>query len=262
MSARGPKVRHRAVTATRGWIGWLALVVGLAALGNAVYLLVMANFNAGLVMEVLVGLVLIGFGLVRGRLRGKLRRLVHVVLAAGLAVLLGMTAFLALYGVHDNVTYDEDAVIVLGAAVHGTEPTLTLRDRLDVALDYHAHAPGAVIVVTGGQGPQEDIPEGEAMRAYLVARGVPSGQILVEDQATSTAENFALSRALLEETYPGQDLKVAYVTQESHVYRAGLVARDAGLDATHAHAASTWYVWPSRFLRETCAVIKTWLAGP
>ena len=78
----------------------------------------------------------------------------------------------------DNVTYQEDAIIVLGAAVRGEEISGALQKRLDVAIEYYQKNPDVVIVVTGGQGPQEDITEALAMERYLLANGIPKEKII------------------------------------------------------------------------------------
>ena len=102
------------------------------------------------------------------------------------------------FGFTDTVTYKEDAVIVLGAGLRGENLSLILRNRLDAAVEYYNENPEAVIVVSGGQGPDEDIPEAEAMERYLYEQGVPLNKIIKEDKSTSTEENFKFSKELLE----------------------------------------------------------------
>lgn len=91
-------------------------------------------------------------------------------------------------------------MIVLGAGLRGERVTDLLARRLDAAYDYHLENPNAVIVVTGGQGPGEDIPEARAMKAYLVEKGVPEKQILEEASSTSTEENFCFAREIWNST--------------------------------------------------------------
>ncbi len=159
-------------------------------------------------------------------------RQIPQVLAVSLMVVLvafvGLAGFLVVFGNQPTATYDEDAVIVLGAAVHGSEPSKTLTGRLDAAVAYHARNPAALIVVSGGQGWQEDLPEGVAMQRYLLAQGVPDADIVVEDRATSTEENFAFSKALLDQRLaPGY--RVVVISDEFHLYRASRLAAAAGL---------------------------------
>ena len=94
------------------------------------------------------------------------------------------------------------------------------------------------------------------MRDYLVARGVPEASILVEDKASDTVANFALSKALLDRRLaPGY--QVVYVTDDFHVFRAGRIAAAEGLDATHVASSTSWYFWASNYLRETVAVVTS-----
>ena len=70
-----------------------------------------------------------------------------------------------------------DAVIVLGAGVNGTEPSLSLRTRLDAPLDYLEAHPDIPVVLTGGTGyGEEEISEAACMYDYLTAHGVGAGR--------------------------------------------------------------------------------------
>jgi uncharacterized SAM-binding protein YcdF (DUF218 family) len=236
----------------------LALLgLGVAACYNAAFLAIKTNLNLGLVLEVAVGLAMIAFGL-SGRL-GRIRWLRIAGLSAAVAVA-AACAGLAGFGLRDSAGADDDALIVLGAGIHGRAVTQVLAARLDVAYEYHRRNPEALIVVAGGQGFQEEIPEALAMRDYLVRRGLPAGQIVMEDRSTSTAENFAYSKALLDARLsPGY--KVAFVTSEFHVFRASLIAESTGLTAEHLHSDTLWYVQPSSYLREIVAVGKQLIVG-
>jgi len=237
------------------WRGVLVLL-GLALVGNGVWLTMTANFNGGVMLQFAVAAVLLGFGLWRRLSRLRWLTIPAIVLAAGFGLISG---FLAGYGLNDTASDAEDALIVLGAAVHGREVSPSLAQRLEVAIDYHQRNPSVLIVVTGGRGPQEDVPEAAASRDYLLARGVPDAAIVVEDRSTSTQENFAFAKGLLDERL-GDGYGIAFVTNEYHVWRAGRLAEQTGLDARHLHSATRWYVWPSSYLRESVAVLATLIA--
>lgn len=150
-----------------------------------------------------------------------------------------------------------EAVIVLGAGLKGDRVTKTLSLRLDQALEYHAQNPSAVIVVSGGQGPDEWISEAAAMKGYLMARGVDEQQIIAEDKSTSTKENFDFSRKLLDAHFAGKPYKIVYVTNDFHLMRAGFYAKKAGYeDAQGLAAPSLWYMLPNYYTREYLAVMK------
>lgn len=113
------------------------------------------------------------------------------VLAAG-AVLFGTVEGLLLFrGQQDNRALPSDAVIVLGAGVNGTEPSLILQSRIDAAADYLERHPDVLAVLSGGRGPGEEITEAKAMAQGLTQRGIPASRLILEEASTSMAENFA-----------------------------------------------------------------------
>lgn len=66
-----------------------------------------------------------------------------------------------------------------------------LAARLDRALDiYQQQASATKIIVSGGQGPDEPIPEALAMQRYLIAHGVDKTDILMESHSINTYTNF------------------------------------------------------------------------
>lgn len=120
---------------------------------------------------------------------------------------------------HDSTV---TGVIVLGAGVNGTVPSLSLRVRLEAALDYVADKPDIPIVVTGSQGPGEDISEAECMARWLIAHGIDESRILVEDQADNTRENIAFSNALLHQNGYDTLANYAVVSSDYHLCRAAV----------------------------------------
>lgn len=117
-------------------------------------------------------------------------------------------------------------LVVLGAGVYNETPSPIYQARLDAALGYLLENPDTIAVVTGGQGPDEDITEAVAGARSLEAGGISRERILLEDTSTNTSENvrFAL------EHIPEGSLTVM-TTNEFHVFRSRQIARRQGLDA-------------------------------
>jgi uncharacterized SAM-binding protein YcdF (DUF218 family) len=153
-----------------------------------------------------------------------------------------------------------DAVLVLGAGLWGSEPSPTLTRRLDTALVYARANPQALIVVSGGQGPDEERTEASAMAEYLEDHGIDPGRILQEGASYSTYDNFALSKALLDQRLsPGY--RVVFVTSDFHIYRASRLARAEGMSAQGLASASVpWYL-PMYYVREYLVILKYWIFG-
>ena len=165
--------------------------------------------------------------------------------------------FLMVEGYTNGVQGNEKAIIVLGAGLDGTEPNTILKSRLDKAAGFAKEHPDTVIVVSGGQGEDEVIPEALAMKNYLTAQGIREERILQEDRSTTTIENFGYSAALLQEYGISADDPVGYVTSEYHCARAGVIAADAGLTNARALPAATSIgsLLPS-LMRECLSVLR------
>ena len=189
-------------------------------------------------------------------------KLIHLftvlIITVILLLLLGGGALFAA-GWQDTATFEEDAVIVLGCSVEGTEPSAQLRCRLDTALEYHQQNPDALIIVTGGQGSDENDTEAAVMARYLTAGGVPEEQILLEDRATSTKENFEYSAEILADQLP-DDARVCFITSDFHIYRSGKLAAQAGFEGiTHLHAPTPAKRVLTNLFREPIVLLKMWL---
>ena len=233
----------------------LSIIAGALLLGNTLLMSVIANFNIGLVPVAGFGAMLVAYGVFFDRFKKKL---IHIFICTVLAVLLGFGGFLAAYGRNDNACFDEKTVIVLGCGIRGERVSVGLARRLDKAYLYHLENPDAVIIVSGGQGPQEKISEALAMKRYLVAKGVPEEKIIMEDKSTSTITNFKYSHEIMKEKQLPDD-SVVFVTNGYHVYRAASYAKDEGLAVTHLGTDIIWYTIPMNYMREMLAVLKMWV---
>ena len=223
-----------------------------------------SNFNMGVFMVLALGVLLTVCGIWPEQIKKitshGIMKAVKYLIVLGLAFVVGMTGFLMYQGSVDEVTYEEDALIVLGAAVQGDRVSSILAARLNEAADYAVDNPDAVIIVSGGQGPQENLTEAAAMETYLMAKGIPQERIMKEEQATSTFENFKYSKEILDSRF-GEEYTCAYVTNEFHCYRAGKIAEQAGLDANGVSVETEWWKLPVNYMRESMAVVKFWLLG-
>ncbi len=235
----------------------LSIIAGALLLGNAVLLLMISNLNIGMVPVAGLGAVLLIYGLFIDKLPCK--KIISAVLAFGLVGILSFGSFLAIYGGKDTADYTEQTVIVLGCGIRGERVSVGLAKRLNKAAEYHEKNPDAMIIVSGGQGPQEDISEALAMKRYLVNKGIDESKIIMEERSTSTITNFRYSREIMEKE--GFSLSsVVFVTNAYHVYRAANYAKDEGLlEVNHLGTDIIWYTIPMNYMREMLAVMKMWV---
>lgn len=151
-----------------------------------------------------------------------------------------------------------DYLIILGAGLKGDMPSISLRERLDAGVRYLKKYPDAMVVVSGGQGRGETITEAEAMKKFLVSKGIDESRILSENRASSTMENFRLSRELIE-TRAGKPVReITFITNSFHILRAKMLAERNGLDA-HAISGKTVQIVIPSYLREYFALIKSFI---
>lgn len=115
-----------------------------------------------------------------------------------------------------------------------------------------------MIIVSGGQGPNEHKPEAEGMAEYLVEKGVSQEQILIENTSTSTAENLKFSSQFIDE----ENASVGIITNNFHVFRATQIARKAGYKDVYGIAARSYPLLQAQnMLREFFGVVKDFIFG-
>lgn len=187
-------------------------------------------------------------------------RIIKILFFIGLAFLSFMLVFLVFGGIVDGASGKEKSVIVLGAGLRGETVSGVLRRRLDAAVEYYNTNNNIFIVVAGGQGPDEAIPEAHAMKKYLMDKNVPEEKIIVEDKSTSTEENFLFAKELLIEHGVSPNETMAFSTNNFHCYRSKKYAEMAGFTDVNTISASTGFesLMPC-YLREVFAVMYLWV---
>lgn len=173
-----------------------------------------------------------------------------------------------------------DYIIIHGAGLDGTRPTPLLAGRIDKALELwnKQHQQGK-FVASGGQGADEVVSEAQAMRDYLLEKGVPADAILMEDKSTTTWENLKNSIAVIRAdraTSGGTDaasddvtasdsagacgnFTTAVVSSDFHVFRCAEYAHNLGIKADGIGSHTKGWYWPTAFIREFIAITKAHL---
>ena len=178
-------------------------------------------------------------------------------LAAFVLIELIMMAAVAITARTMDAPKSADCMIVLGGGLDREtgEPLPTLAYRLDRAIELFGEGYAPVIIVSGGQGADEVISEAEAMRNYLIQRGIPESVIIREAQSTTTRENMAFSKAIMDEN--GYE-SALIVTSDYHLWRAMQLADRAGISGSCAGArnSSNIFFTVKNLARETLSWIK------
>lgn len=171
-------------------------------------------------------------------------------------------ALLAMYSIsavlnliHLKKKRNADYIVVLGSGILGTRVTPLLGARIERGIELLRCNPDALLIMSGGQGPGEDIPESEAMASYAAERGVDIGKIRMESKSVSTEENLRFSRELMDKENP----RIIIVTTAYHVFRALILARQQGIRCVGFGAKTKWYFTLNALIREFAGYLcMTW----
>ena len=172
--------------------------------------------------------------------------------AAGVLVCLILSG-LMIHAILQTPPGGQTTVIVLGARVTGERPSLMLERRLQAAVRYLKANPESVAVLSGGLGAGADISEALAMKRWLAANGIAEERLFLEDRSISTYENMIFSQMVIAENNLPQ--RVAIATDGFHIYRAHLLARQAGLDPSAIPAQTPIRLLPYYWVREIAAIL-------
>lgn len=152
---------------------------------------------------------------------------------------------------------DKDYIIVLGSGLNKDKVTPLLAGRVDRAISFYdtqigKNAKRARLVMSGGQGVGELIPEAHAMKEYAVSKGIPEVDIICEDKSTTTKENLLNSVDMIEKD-SNKDItqvNVIFATSNYHVFRTALLAKELDLNINGIGSFVKIYFYISAIIRE------------
>ena len=202
---------------------------------------------------------------------------------AGL-VIFASVCIMVFSGVAGTAPRGLDYVIVLGAQMKEHTASSSLKRRLDKAIEYVEANPDTILVLAGGCEPGETESEAMIMYRYLVYNGVKPEQLLLEERSTSTVENVAFSRILIEQDRlkrkrekeafylpigpgaealaPDKPTEIGVLTSNYHVFRARLTAKKWGIENVSGIAAeSDPVLFVHLCVRECASILKDRLVG-
>lgn len=243
------------------------LAAVLALLGTVLSGVTGMRFSSALSWALCLALVLYAALDRAGRTRRWAKLCCRALLALFLAgtVLFAAMEALVVRGAHGDAEGRKvSCVVILGAGVNGTAPSVSLASRLEAALAFLADKPELPVIVSGGQGPGEAISEAECMARWLTARGVAEERIIKEERSTSTRTNFTNSFALMAEHGIDPAEEFAFVTSDYHIARARHLSGASGARGVAAHLPEGAYFTAleiNYFVREAFALANELLLG-
>lgn len=173
----------------------------------------------------------------RARRRHPVLVVVGLVLLVPVAIV-GVTAFAVWRAAHDDDAsrIDRlDAILVLGAAQYGGDPSPVFQGRLEHASLLYEQARAPIVIVLGGGRPGDQTTEAEAGRAFLVEQeGLPPEAVAAVPVGNTTLESLQAAATYLHE----RGLRSAFLVSDPwHNLRIERMASDVGIDG---HASATW----------------------
>ena len=195
-------------------------------------------------------------------LKRKCRRVLialTVLLALGFCLFLAMEIPVIVDSFGDG-DVNADYIIVLGAGVNGSVPSLSMVNRMTPTIEYLQSHPDCIAILTGGQGEGENLSEAQAMFDYLTARGISPAQLVMEDKATSTEENLKFSFDIIGDELPTST--VAVVSSEYHLHRAKTMAKMLGVEVYGIPGRTSYPVLMTNyFIREAFGMVHLYVYG-
>ena len=153
--------------------------------------------------------------------------------------------------------YDKDYVIILGSKIRDNGSlTPILQARVDKAIAFAKEQKEKtnrriIFVPSGGKGEDEIIAEAEAMKNYLIEKGINPQDIIVENKSKNTLQNMEFSKQKIDED--NKDGKIIFSTTNYHVFRSGVIANKAGIDCEGMGSSTKWYFYTNALIREFIA---------
>lgn len=239
-------------------------VIGLVATGIAVC--VSTGISIGTLIPGCAGAIFITYALIKLLRPGYIIKIKALRIIVTVIVVLGVLSFafietLIIVSAGGHLPKEDvNFVIVPGCGIFpdGTL-TLTLMHRLDTAVEYLGEHPRAVCIVSGGKGTKEPVPEAEAMKDYIVQKGIDPLRIAEEPESYDTKENMANSAEIMKALYPDREMTAVVVTSGFHIYRSIKLAEHSGIKAYGIPAPTPWYIAINDYMREYIGIIKLYV---
>ncbi|MGR3775648.1 YdcF family protein [Bacillus paramycoides] len=154
---------------------------------------------------------------------------------------------------------NQDFIIVLGSGLINDKVPPLLASRINKAIDFYwkqaSITTPPTIIFSGGQGPDENLPEAEAMQKYAIEKGVPLEHTAQENRSVNTYQNMLFSKEIMDSLKPEGKYKSIFTTNNFHLFRAGIYARQAGLNSQGIGSKTAFYYWPNAMIREYVAIV-------
>ncbi len=170
------------------------------------------------------------------------------------------TSFLTAYLLYrfNRPKLNQNFIIVLGSGLINDQVTPLLASRIEKAIGFYKKQSSVMtppkLIFSGGQGHDENLSEAKAMQNFVLEKGIPLEDTIIEDRSINTYQNMLFSKKIIEEI-KGENYTSIFSSNEYHIFRSGMLARKAGLKSQGVGAKTAFYFWPNAMIREYIAIL-------
>lgn len=150
-----------------------------------------------------------------------------------------------------NLDFEPDFLLILGCRVRGDEPEPTLKMRTAKAAEFLSEHKNTIAICCGGIVHDDQTKsEAEAIKDGLVGSGIDEGRIILEDQSTTTKENFVNAKRIIGDMKLQSEPKIAFLSSEFHLMRSLFIAKLTGVNVKSVPAPSPKKQRVKNYIRE------------
>ncbi|MBS1948547.1 MAG: YdcF family protein [Bacteroidetes bacterium] len=169
----------------------------------------------------------------------KINRRTKIVIAALLLWFLLHSAYVAYDGLHDYKGRADVAIVMGNAVFADSSLSPWLQGRADAAILLYKEGNVKKIFASGGEGKEYGVPEGDAMKRYLIKKGIPADDVIADnkgDNSYLTAKDFiALNDSL-------HFSSAIVVTSFYHIARCKYIIKKMGFKNVEGYASKKYFI--------------------
>lgn len=170
-------------------------------------------------------------------MRIHIKRIALWLLLAGFVWCIVLATLIWRDGARDHAT-KSDCIIVLGAAVQGTNPSPVFEERIRHGINLFHAGYASKLLFTGGIGEGQKHSESSIGRSVATQQAVAPSDILIEERSRTTRQNLSEAGAVMRK----HGLKSAIIVSDPlHMKRAMMMADGLGIDAVSSPTPTTRY---------------------
>ncbi|GLB52584.1 hypothetical protein NBRC110019_16240 [Neptunitalea chrysea] len=170
----------------------------------------------------------------------KKKKIRNVVIIVAIAILVAFMSTAMAIERYAKEYYDtpSDVALVLGAGTSKGKISYVFEQRILHAVKLYKNNSVKYIIFTGGYGEGQTISDSKAAKNFVISKGVPAKNILIEESSTITFSNIKNARKVMDETGLSSAL---LVSDPYHMKRAMAMCNQMNIKALPSPTPTSMY---------------------